>query len=713
MHHLNRLALALAISAPVAANNTTAVDEELLPVVSVTADFRDIEAFKSSNSITVIDAAAIARRDANHLDQVLNTAPNVNFSAGASRGRFLQVRGIGERSQFKDPLDASVGMIIDGIDYSGIGLAAALLDTKQVEILRGPQGTQFGSSAMAGMVNIQSHDASEEFAGQVRASVGNYNQRSAGAVINGALTDDLMGRVAVQKNTSDGYIDNDFVGDDDTNNIDEILAKTQLKWLASDQLTVRVMAQYVDADNGYNAFSLSNNRDIPTDDPGHDRQTSHALSVSMDWTGHERFELEASAFVESSELEYGFDWDWTNLPADGVRGSENNKRDRDAYGIDLRLLSKPGHNLLGAQWVAGIYASEREVELNYSDSWEDIFWGGPWINTFDSRFRTQRRAAYGQLRWNLSEHLALTSGLRLEKYSNDYRDSAGVDTDQDDNLWGGKLALEYTGIDNTLLFASASRGYKIGGVNGQAVGKVLGDPSTPPNIADFLIQRANFDAETLVNFEAGFKGSYLNNSLRLAVTAFYMDRQDMQANAWVLFPPSEWKSYLDNVDEGHNAGIELESRWLINERVTLFAALGWLDTELGELTVQDVDSGGPMDQSGRDQAHAPQYQFNVGMTVKLVDNMSLTLEADGKDSFYFSNSHNQQSDSHELLHMTLAYQLDQLSLSLWGRNLTDEDYQTRGFYFDNTPPNYDGSNTRTYHQLGEPRVFGVSASYSF
>jgi iron complex outermembrane receptor protein len=121
----------------------------------VTADFRDIELQKMPASVTVITADVFTRRNARHLEDILTVAPNINFATGASRGRFVQIRGIGERSQFKDPLDPSVGLIVDGADLSGIGLAGSLLDTQQVEILRGPQGTRFGASALAGAINIQ------------------------------------------------------------------------------------------------------------------------------------------------------------------------------------------------------------------------------------------------------------------------------------------------------------------------------------------------------------------------------------------------------------------------------------------------------------------------------------------------------------------------------------------------------------------------------
>ena len=55
---------------------------------------------------------------------------------GASRGRFVLIRGIGERSQFVEPLNPSIGLIIDGIDFSGLGNAGTLFDVEQVEVLR-------------------------------------------------------------------------------------------------------------------------------------------------------------------------------------------------------------------------------------------------------------------------------------------------------------------------------------------------------------------------------------------------------------------------------------------------------------------------------------------------------------------------------------------------------------------------------------------------
>ena len=86
---------------------------ETIEEILVTAVLRDTELSKLPASITILTEEDIQSRQIQHFDQLLGIAPNVNFASGASRGRFVQMRGIGERSQFKDPIDYSIGLIID------------------------------------------------------------------------------------------------------------------------------------------------------------------------------------------------------------------------------------------------------------------------------------------------------------------------------------------------------------------------------------------------------------------------------------------------------------------------------------------------------------------------------------------------------------------------------------------------------------------------
>jgi outer membrane receptor protein involved in Fe transport len=89
----------------------------------------------------------------------------------------------------------------------------------------------------------------------------------------------------------------------------------------------------------------------------------------------------------------------------------------------------------------------------------------------------------------------------------------------------------------------------------------------------------------------------------------------------------------------------------------------------------------------------------------------MNLSVEGKDSFYFSDSHDQQSESMTLVNASVSYLQDNWQMKIWARNLFDKDYATRGFYFGNDPR--DGYTAKTYSQLGEPAVFGATLTYQF
>ncbi|HCU91149.1 MAG TPA: TonB-dependent receptor, partial [Gammaproteobacteria bacterium] len=180
--------------------------------VIVKAGFYDTKLMESAGSISVLDEAVITGRSAQHLEETLGVLPNVSFTGGGGRARFVQVRGIGDLEQFVDPKHfPSVGITIDGIEVGTTATGSRLMDVQQVEVLRGPQGTRFGANALAGMINIRTSDPSEILSGYVDAGYANFDTWNVGAALSGPLTERVGARISLRKNNSDGFLDNTFL----------------------------------------------------------------------------------------------------------------------------------------------------------------------------------------------------------------------------------------------------------------------------------------------------------------------------------------------------------------------------------------------------------------------------------------------------------------------------------------------------------------------
>ncbi|MDG1819891.1 MAG: TonB-dependent receptor [Porticoccaceae bacterium] len=691
-----RGALFAAIAATVFLGSSAFAIEEAINEVIVSADFRDTNLLSTAASISVIDGQTIDRRQARHLGQLLNLSPNVNFASGASRGRFVQIRGIGERSQFIEPLNPSVGILVDGIDFTGIAGAATTLDIQQVEILRGPQGTLYGANALAGLINLKSNQPTEQTQGNFEVSLGDYNTQTVSAAVGGMLTKDLGARVAVQQHSSDGYISNDFLKRDDTDNIDELSLRSILDWQASAVLALKLTVFHVNADNGYDAFSLDNTRQTLSDTPGHDRHKSTAFAVESNWQANDSFELVGLLSFADNDLEYGYDEDWafpdicTGEPCEGweYNSVDNYIRERKNATVDLKLVSTEGGRILNnsSDWVLGAYWRDQDEQLLRQYTYAD--------GDFTSDFETDNQAVYGQLDTQLSDRLTLTSGLRFEQRRANYVDSQNIAHGVDESLWGGRLALNYQLSDQNMVYGLISRGYKAGGVNS--------DPA-------LSAEDREFDTEIMWNLETGVKGLWLDNQLQAQVSAFYQKRDDIQIKQSLVqsredSSASDFTDYFGNSANGSNYGLEVELNWFASETVAVFASLGWLETQYDIPLSEDLDS--------RQQAHAPNYQFALGTSFQINQNLALTVDIEGKDQFFLSSSQNKKTESYELLNANLAYRLGDWQLSLWGRNLTDEDVIVRGFGgFGNDPRKF--YETEAYYQYGEPRMYGVSGKYDF
>ena len=677
--------------APIYAN----ADDTDLEKIIVTGDFQKESIQTLSASASLFSEDEVNLRGATYLDEMLASAANVNFASGASRGRYIQIRGVGLRSQFVDPINPSVGLVIDGINYSGLGGSSLLFDIDQVEIYRGPQGTRFGADGMAGMIQMQSANATSDPSLKLHLGAGTYNSHEAGVAASTGLTDDTSARASYFRRKSDGYVNNLYLNDE-TQNQDEQVARFKLNSQLTAHLNSELNLHYIDINNGYDAFTLDNSRNSLADQPGEDNQQSYAVGLNNTYTGFDAFDVSLNLSAIDTELFYSFDEDWVcndtskpqlcaaGLHPDGYSSTDIYSRDRDDQALDLQFNGKTGN------WVAGIYYQNRDVDLERQYTWL--------ANPFASTYETNNMAAYGQLATAIGPKTTLITGLRVEQYQGDYTDSNGFIEETDDIMLGGKVALEYQVIDRTMIYTSITRGYKAGGINSEALAKAKDEGLSLD--ADFFKQHTSFDPEYLWSGEFGVKGSSLDDKFTLRLAAFYMHRDNIQLKSWQV-SDQQFTGYVANASSGSNYGLEIEGSYQLTPNLFITGSAGYLDTKINDFVTK---SG--LNQDGREQAQAPKYQYAFSARYNVTDELYAMLGVEGKDDYYFSDSHNAQAPNTNLVNVSIGYEADMWAVRAWARNVFDETVPTRGFEFGNNP--LDGYATQTYTQLGEPRVAGVT-----
>jgi len=691
-----KLTISLVALSAIVSTNIVANEISLDPIV-VSADFREQNLSQVSTSISVIGEEKIYDKASQSFLETVSSEPNVNFSSGASKAKYIQIRGIGERSQFVTPVNPSVGLIVDGIDFSQSALGVTMFDLKQIEVLRGPQGTTFGANGMAGVINVQSNDPQNEFGGHLEATVGEYNTKAFGIALNTPIVQDkLLARFSLYKNTSDGYMTNSYLNREDTNNIDELSAKAKLKWFVSDNHTIDLTLVHVDIDNGYDAWTLDNSRDSHSDQVGEDTQKTDAIALKSTYQLNSKMHLITSLSYSKSDMTYSYDEDWSYVgefdPDWAYSSFDEYVRDREQADIDVRLVSDIDGRIFNGttDWTFGVYYKDYSEDLTRNYTYLDA--------PFTSSYSTQNIAVYGQLDTHLSDKLTLLAGLRVESWDATYSDSYDLAIDTDEVLSGGKLGLNYQADATNLYYVTLSKGYKPGGVN-----------------SDYRLQDSakEYETETLWNFDAGLNSSYFNNTLKSRLNVFYGKRKDQQVKSSVVGTrddgSTEFIDYLANAAEGSYYGLESQLDYYANDSLHFFTTLGLLKAKFDEYTDPNPTS---VDVDGRTPANSPEYQYNVGFDYMFLDAWTFKANIEGKGSYYYSNRHNEQSDAYALVHSSLEYVNGNFSANLWVKNLTDEEYFVRGFgSFGNNPSNF--YETELYTQLGSPRTVGLTLTYDF
>ena len=659
--------------------------------VVVSGDFRQTTLDQLSASATILDQERLRSRQPSHIDSVLNSIPNVNFAAGASRGRFVQIRGIGERSQFAEPINPSVSFIVDEFDFSGLAAAGIIFDTKQLEVYRGPQATLYGTGALAGAVKLSSNEVGSDAPDYIEARIGNKDSYRVEGATGDDINTDWGYRLALVHNRSDGFVENTFLGRNDTNNIDETALRFAVEGNVDERTTLALTYRWFDIDNGYDAFSLDNDNKTLSDEPGFDEHQTHAVSARST-TNTVAGDLILIATHASHNIAYGYDEDWTftGFHPWGYTSFDAYYRDVETQTGEIRFVSSEDAALFDGMtdWTLGVFYKNTEEKLLRQYTYLE--------NDFASEYTPTTTAIYAQTESRLNDNVVLVAGLRVENYDFDYADNNQLARSFDTTMVGGKVALQYT-QGNHFYYGSISRGYKGAGFN----------PDSRVNDSQRF-----FDEEYNWNYEVGIKGPLLTPDLIARAAIFYMDRKDTQVSDFDVITRDDgtagFVDIIDNADLGTNKGAELELSWVANDAWQIDASVGYLSATFEGYTLADGT-----EVSEQRQAQSPKWTANLYSEYALTDNILWRVDVDYKSEYRFSDGHDVTAPSTTLVNSELVVLHGDWQTSLWIQNAFDREYYTRGFGGFSNDPRDEYAFDEPYYQVGNGRQFGITAKYAF
>ena len=743
-------ALALSIYGTGALAQTPMLEEVIVTATKRAESLQDIAVTVTAFSEDTIQEANI--RDAGDV-AVLTPSLNINVNISPFSTR-VTIRGIGTTgSTFLEP---SVGTFVDGVYVNRSGLAVSdLVDIERIEVLQGPQGTLYGKNTNAGAISITTKSPNfEETEGHLEATAGNYSMQRVTGSLSGPITDNLAYRLAGNYHERDGYLENR--AGPDLNDADEWNVVGKLQWEPTDELSILLKASHVERDMnccspdgvqdpiaeqaiidrgqpplGDDPFDQKTSQNVPS--PFEQESTAASLHIDYDadWgtitsiTAWDDYDLESSQETSRSVLDIVY----TNQPQSGDSFSQelrfNGDTDNVDYMVGLYYFEQETREFEGK--LSTIVGDDMGVATQIFGSQLALIAAPGDFSYQDSVFETETIAVFSRATWHIGDNWHLTGGLRWSDEEKDADlfvdvESTALTAQDPENIPPPLLAqLAQAGIfppfsllssarpeidqsfnrssDNvdwlasvsydlnidTLLFASASTGTKSGGFNG-----VAGD-----------LEDREFDDEDTTSYELGIKTTLLDSRLRINSTLFFTEIEELQSNQQAT---SGLGQFTSNQGEAEVAGLDFQLDALPLPNLTVTLGLQYLDKY--EFTA------GP--DKGLDLAWAAELSGSLAATLVLpLADGGVYLRGD----YSFMGDHTTNGASaaqleakdeqdRENLNMTLGWRNDNWNISLWGKNLTDEEYAAT------TLVTYPLTGLDAYF-LAPPRTYGATLRYDF
>jgi iron complex outermembrane recepter protein len=664
---------------------------------------------------------------------------------------FIRGMGVNGSTRTNDP---KVGVFVDGI-YVGYnaGALSSTFDLEAVEVLRGPQGTLLGRNVTGGAVLVRSKRPGDEFGFNVEAGAGDYGSTEFNASIEGPLSSNVFGKLAVIKMDRDGYFEDNNRGSIDLNiypagmpdtdtgdkvGMDLTIIRPMVRFDFSENFEATLIAEFLKNDAGsansqnvaHNCAPIPwvDNREIVCGEGSRFlAQTrwgytppSDKYEINHDLIGYTELETNSlvldatwdlshgvvTAIVGYRDVEYNSSTDFDGTPFT-IFHFNDNKEEQEQTSIEVRYSSTFSDRV---NFVVGVNSFEQEYSIGERRNFFIALNAATYSETEHETF-----GVFGEANFAVTEALSLTLGGRWTKEEKsidigvlgscelDFSSCSNNTSNKKDwTDFSPKVAATYSFNDDMMAYASWTRGFASGVFNARAATIDAVGPTDP---------------EKVDSVEVGFKTSFLDGRGLFNITYFQADYEDL-----ILFvnnPCDDCGASLINFNAGEAeiSGFEVEVQLQPIDGLRLDASVGTVDPEFTNIKFFDANADGTVD--GEDNKLASRWDFQK--VAELSYSLAASYEFDamggsilGRVAYswrddYMTDLYNKpwlQQESFGLLDASLTFNTanEKIRLSVYGKNLTDEEY------FDYAA---DVGTLDSARWGGTPRTYGVRVAYKY
>jgi len=719
LHTRTLLSIAIAAALSGTAHAQSATQAMVLEEVVVTAERRDVNLQDVPASATVLTASALAAQGIDNVLDLQQAAPSVAINT-YNRSTFINIRGVGI-AQSAPTSNPGVAYYIDGmfIPHEQF-IAQSFYDIDTIEVLRGPQGTLTGQNSTGGAIYVRTPAPSfDGFSGYIDQTAADYDWYRTVAALNAPLSDTVAIRIAGVYDDRGSFSDNIGPSPSEPGSGTDTGARVSLRYQPTEGATIDLRYEYFDRDTGNNA--IKNRNLLATSGPfvieedaiSFLDQSGYRASLEGRFDLPSDMQLRVLASYFDAETTDQADGDRTataepvppELPTSGANtaiypgriGKTN--QELETFVSEVNLLSRGDGPV---QWVVGAFYMEEESPVQV---WRDNRNTVDFVqsnSTIDTILKNESISIFGQVDWRFADRWALDVGVRRSEDTQEYTRLAipgppppgcfPCTTEMEDSETTGRLGVKFFMNDDVMLYATASRGYKAGGINL--------DPRLP-----------DYGPETNEVAEFGWKTTLADGRLRLNGAAFYSEYDGIQLSSLTAVGPALLPNTL-NAAPAEIIGAELEM-------IGRFGGLGFnlglsvLDSEFTEsaMLTDSQTNTNRLVPEGSTVPFAPELTVTAGLEYEFVIGSStLTpriqmsyIDEQLSTPFRYTQT---VVPSRTIADVRLTWvPLKQLRLEGFVTNVTDKEYIAAQVQ---NASSADGGII-----FGAPRQYGIRAKYDF